>query len=134
MVFEFRFYAFYRGNRKYAEYIVGYVEEDSVDSAIERLYRNFKFSYIDDHLMGACVRKTNYPILSDEVSRKAIEYVKDDHIIVSQRYYSTFGIDENPKWTRLETGKWRNEGFSFGTRKRWGNWIHPDDEFRRFLM
>lgn len=100
MVFKFRSYSYYHNDRALGDFRTGYVVANSIDDAIDLLYRSMWF---DDSVVGHCVKETAHSM-------------RGKQIIVTGTFdnYADEGI-KNPAWTYLDPREWTKEGFSFGT-------------------
>lgn len=102
MIFEFRNYDYYRGDRKAGRFKCGYVQADSIDQAIDKLSREFR---CDDSLVGNYVREAPHVVFPNDVN-----------LAITGQYYNT--RDKNlPYWALTSPKDWEKEGFSSGTPK-----------------
>ncbi len=99
MIFEFRNYSYYRGDHNIGEFKCGYVQANSVDQAIDKLFREFLY---DDCLVGNYVREA-----------PTVVFPSDVNIAITGEYYM-WGNDL-PYWVLTSPKDWEKEGFSSGT-------------------
>lgn len=110
MVFEFRAYGFYRGDRAVGDFCTGYIVANSIDEAIDLLYLRICY---DDCESGILVRKVVHPM-------------PDNKFLVVTGHFNNFADKgtgksgrpcKNPLWVYVDPREWTKEGFSFGTPK-----------------
>lgn len=99
MIFEFRSYSYYRGDRDIGDFKCGYVQANSVDQAIDKLFRKFIY---DDCLVGNYVREA-----------PTVVFPSDVNIAITGEYSTCY--KNLPCWVYTSTKDWEKEGFSSGT-------------------
>lgn len=99
MIFEFRNYSYYRGDHNIGDFKCGYVQANSVDQAIGKLFREFLY---DDSLVGNYVREAPNVVFPSDVN-----------IAITGEYSTCY--KDLPYWALTSPKDWEKEGFSSGT-------------------
>ena len=101
MVFEFRSYGYYRGNKQDGDFRFGYVAADSVHEALQYLTCHICYDDCED---GYFVRPSRYIIPHD----RKFEY--RGQFFTAQRD----APQSLPGWVKEDPAEWQNEGFING--------------------